>query len=137
MRRFQEDAAPLSSQINLTPLIDMVFILLIFFIVTSKFTKESGVDVSRPEASTATSNDQANIVVGITAQGEVWIDGQAVAMGSVRAQIERLHAANPKGAVILVVDKATPTGVTVEVLDHARLAGASNVSIAASPKGGQ
>lgn len=137
MRRLQEDAAPLSSQINLTPLIDMVFILLIFFIVTSKFTKESGVDVSRPEASTASSQEQANIVVGITAQGEVWIDGQAVAMGSVRAQIERLHAANPKGAVILVVDKAAATGITVEVLDHARLAGVSNVSIAASPKGGR
>lgn len=137
MRRFQEDSAPLSSQINLTPLIDMVFILLIFFIVTSKFTKESGVDVSRPEAATASSKEQANIVVGITNQGEVWIDGRAVAMGSVRAQIERLHAANPKGSVILVADKAAPTGITVEVLDHARLAGVENVSIAASPKGGR
>lgn len=137
MRRFQEDSAPLSSQINLTPLIDMVFILLIFFIVTSKFTKESGVDVSRPEAASASDQAQANIVVGITAQGEVWIDGQAIAMGSVRAQIERLHAANPKGSVILVADKAAPTGITVEVLDHARLAGVANVSIAAKPRGAQ
>lgn len=137
MRRSQQEGAPLSSQINLTPLIDMVFILLIFFIVTSKFTKESGVDVSRPEAASATPQEQANIVVGITASGEVWIDNQAIAMGSVRAQIERLHAANPKGSVILVADKAAPTGITVEVLDHARLAGVSNVSIAASPKGGR
>lgn len=127
----------MASQINLTPLIDMVFILLIFFIVTSKFTKESGVDVSRPEAATASSKDQANIVVGITANGEVWIDNQAIPMGSVRAQIERLHAANPKGSVILVVDKAAPTGTTVEVLDHARLAGVANVSIAATPAGGR
>lgn len=137
MRRTREASVPLSSQINLTPLIDMVFILLIFFIVTSKFTKESGVDVSRPEAASATAQEQANIVVGITATGEVWIDNQAVAMGSVRAQIERLHAANPKGAVILVADKSAPTGITVEVLDHARLAGVSNVSIAANPKGGR
>lgn len=137
MRRGSNSEVPLSAQVNLTPLIDMVFILLIFFIVTSKFSKESGVDVSRPEAQSATPQEIANIMVGIEANGEVWIDGQNVAIASLRAHIESLHALNPEGAVIIIADRKAPTGLTVQVLDHARLAGVSNVSIAAKPRGAQ
>ncbi|MCG8124929.1 MAG: biopolymer transporter ExbD, partial [Candidatus Thiodiazotropha taylori] len=84
--------------INLTPLIDMVFILLIFFMVTSSFVKETGVEVDRPSAATATMKQQAAILIGVTHKGEVWIDKRRVDVRAVRANVERLHAENPEGA---------------------------------------
>jgi len=127
---------PAQPRLELTPLIDMVFILLIFFMVTSSFVKESGVDVSRPEAETATTRETANIIITVTADGDIWMR-ERVAAAEVRARVERLHAENPGGAVVIVADERTDTGVTVEVLDEARLAGAARVSIAATrPSGG-
>jgi biopolymer transport protein ExbD len=125
---------PVSSRLNLTPMIDMVFILLIFFVVTSSFVKESGVDVSRPEAQTAVLQERATIMIAVTQAGEVWIDRRQVAPREVRAHVERLRAENPEGAVIIVADEGARTGLTVEVLDQARLAGAANVSIAATSR---
>ena len=115
----------------MTPLIDMVFILLIFFIVTSTFAKESGVDVSRPSAKTAVKKELANILISITPNDEVWIDKRQVDRRAVRANVERLHAENPEGAVIILADKDAKTGLLIEVMDQARLAGVANVSIAA------
>jgi len=103
--------------------------------VTSSFVKEAGVDVSRPEAQTAQPQERANIMIAVTEEGEVWIDRQSVAPREVRAHVERLHAENPEGAVIIVADERTPTGLTVTVLDQARLAGVANVSIAATSPG--
>lgn len=118
--------------INLTPLIDMVFILLIFFMVTSSFVKEPGVDVDRPSAATATIKQQAAILIGVTDKGEVWIDKRRVDIRAVRANVERLHAENPEGAVVIMADREAPTGVVIRVLDQSRLAGVESVSIAAS-----
>lgn len=120
--------------LNITPMLDVVFIILIFFVVTSSFVKESGVDVSRPSASTTERKERGNIMVGITANDTVWIDKRQVDIRAVRANIERLHAENPEGAVVIQADRDARTGVLVQVLDQSRLAGVNNVSIAASPQ---
>lgn len=119
------------SEINMTPMLDIVFIMLIFFVVTASFLKETGVDVSRPQASTAVRKEHGNILVGITASDEVWIDRRRVDIRAVRANIERLRAENPEGAVVIQADKAAKTGLLVQVIDQARMAGVADVSIAA------
>jgi biopolymer transport protein ExbD len=119
------------AEINMTPLIDMVFILLIFFIVTTSFVKETGVDVSRPSAKTAVKKEHANILIAIKQNGEVWMDKRQVDRRAVRANVERMHAENPEGSVIILADKEAKTGLLIEVMDQARLAGVANVSIAA------
>ena len=119
------------AEINMTPLIDMVFILLIFFIVTTSFVKETGVDVSRPSAKTAVKKDLANIMIAITASGAINMDGRTIDRRAVRANVERMHAENPEGSVIILADKDAKTGLLIEVMDQARLAGIANVSIAA------
>jgi|TARA_B110000495_G_C22892792_1_gene520782 biopolymer transport protein ExbD len=119
------------AEINMTPLIDMVFILLIFFIVTTSFVNETGVDVNRPSAETAVNKELANIMVAITSSGQINIGGRVVDRRAVRANIERLHAENPEGSVIIIADKDAKTGLLIEVMDQARLAGIANVSIAA------
>lgn len=119
------------AEINMTPLIDMVFILLIFFIVTTSFVNETGVDVNRPSAETAVNKELANIMVAITSSGQINIGGRVVDRRALRANIERLHAENPEGSVIIIADKDAKTGLLIEVMDQARLAGIANVSIAA------
>ena len=118
--------------LNITPMLDIVFIILIFFVVSTSFVKESGVDVSRPSASTAERKERGNIMIGITADNAVWIDKREVDIRAVRANIERLHAENPEGAVVIQADSDARTGILVQVIDQSRLAGVSDVSIAAS-----
>ena len=131
MRNRHTNDQDVASNVNLTPLIDMVFILLIFFLVTASFTKESGIEVNRPSASTATREEQGSLIIGINEIGEIWIDSQRVDERSVRAHVERLTAQNPEGTVIIMADKQSNTGITIDVLDQVRLAGVTNVSIAA------
>ena len=122
--------------INMTPMLDIVFIMLIFFIVTASFVKESGIDVQRPSAVTSESKEQASIVVAISESGEIWIDKRAVDVRSVRANIERLRAENPQGSVVIQADKNSTNGLLVQVMDAARQAGVENVSIATLLPGG-
>ena len=117
--------------INMTPLIDMVFILLIFFIVTTSFVRETGVDVDRPEASTATSRENAALLLGIGADGRVFLEGEELDIRNVKARMERFLADEPSGSVVIIADKTCPTGITVTVLDSCRMAGVKNVSVAA------
>ncbi|MES0872773.1 ExbD/TolR family protein [Sinimarinibacterium thermocellulolyticum] len=124
------------AQIDLTPMLDMSFILLIFFIVTTSFVKEAGIDVSRPSAATAERKERGNILIAIRANGEIWIDKRVVDKRAVRATVERLHAENPEGSVVIIADKSSETGTLVEVMDQVRLAGVFNVSIAADQSGG-
>jgi biopolymer transport protein ExbD len=119
------------AEINMTPLIDMVFILLIFFIVTTSFVKETGVDVNRPTAKTAVKKERANILISIKPNGEIWMDKRQIDRRAVRANVERMHAENPEGSVIILADEDAKTGLLIEVMDQARLAGVSSVSIAA------
>jgi biopolymer transport protein ExbD len=120
------------ASIDLTPLMDIVFIMLIFFIVTTSFLKESGVDISRPSANTAERKERGNILIAITANDEVWIDKRRVDIRAVRANVERLKAENPEGSVVIQADKESKNGLLVQVMDQARLAGVANVSIAAT-----
>jgi biopolymer transport protein ExbD len=130
-------AADDEAEINMTPMLDIVFIMLIFFIVTTSFVKEAGIDVNRPSAQTAETQERGNILIAIRSTGEVWIDKRQVDVRAVRANVERLHAENPEGAVVIIADKESHTGILVEVMDQVRLAGVHNVSIAADDPSGQ
>ncbi len=129
-RRSNRSTTEQTSDIDMTPMLDIVFIMLIFFIVTTSFVKESGIDVNRPTAQTATRKEQGNIIVAIKANGDVWIDKRQVDIRAVRANIARLHAENPLGSVVIAADKDTKVKVLTQVMDQIRLAGISNASIA-------
>lgn len=119
------------SAVDLTPMLDVVFIMLIFFIVTASFVKEAGIDVNRPDAATAERKEKGNILVAISAEGQIWIDRRQVDPRALRANIERMHAENPNGAVVIQADEESKNKLLVQVMDAARLAGVKNVSIAA------
>jgi biopolymer transport protein ExbD len=119
------------SNLDLTPMMDIVFIMLIFFIVTTSFVKETGVDINRPNAETAERDEKGNILVAITATNEIWIDKRRVDLKAVRANIERLKIEYPEGSVIIQADKESRSGLLVEAMDQIRLAGVQNISIAA------
>lgn len=125
---FQEEEA---EEINMTPMLDVVFIMLIFFIVTASFVKEAGIDVNRPEAATAVKKQRANILVAISDRGEIWINKRQVDIRAVQANIERLKAENPQGSVVIQADKKATTEMLIKVMDASRAAGAFDVSIAA------
>jgi len=133
--RYKNSRRTRTVELNMTPLIDMVFILLIFFLVTTSFVKESGVDVQRPIASTATLKKKVNMLIGVTREGLIYIAGQTVDIRSVRGQVEKFLADNPEASVVVVADKASQTGTVIQVLDACRLAGAKNISIAAQKAG--
>jgi len=124
--RGEEDAG-----IDMTPMLDIVFIMLIFFIVTTSFVKEAGVDVSRPSAETAEQQDRAHIMIAITENDEVWIDRRQVDIRSVRANVERLRAESPEGTVVVQADGSSKTGLLVQVMDQVRLAGVMDIALAA------
>jgi biopolymer transport protein ExbD len=126
-----------TAEVNMAPLIDLVFLLLIFFMVTTSFVKETGVDVQRPQASTATLKEAGNILVGVSSEGKIFLESKEIDVRSVRAHVERSLAENPEGAVVIVADKESNTGVVIQVMDQCRLAGAENVSIAASRTDGE
>jgi len=119
------------ADIDITPMLDVVFIMLIFFIVTSTFVKEAGIDVNRPQAATAVKKAKANILIAIDANDNIWIDRRQVDIRSVRPNIERLHAENPQGSVVIQADKESKTDTLIQVMDASRQAGVFNVSIAA------
>ncbi len=128
-RHTNNDSA--EADIDLTPMLDVVFIMLIFFVVTTSFIKESGVEVNQPRADTAQQQDQANILIAIRPNGEIWIDGRAVDVRAVRANVERLRAEFPEGQVVVQGDREAQIGLLVKVMDQVRLAGITNVAIAA------
>ncbi len=122
------------SNIDITPMLDVVFIMLIFFIVTATFVKESGIDVNRPDAATAVKKDKANILIAINSANEIWMDRRQVDIRSVRANIERMYAENPQGSVVIQADQESNTKALISVMDAARSAGVYNVAIAAQEK---
>ncbi|HAL84732.1 MAG TPA: biopolymer transporter ExbD [Rhodobiaceae bacterium] len=127
--RQEEDA-----DIDITPMLDIVFIMLIFFIVTATFVKESGIDVTRPDAETAVKQNRVAILIAIRDNNEVWINRRQVDLASVRANVEKLHAENPQGGAVIQADREAETGVLVEIMDQVRLAGVGAISIAAEEK---
>ena len=123
-------AAEDETQVDITPMLDVVFIMLIFFIVTSTFVKESGVDVTRPDAETAVKTDALTIQIGITANNQIWFDKRLVDKRAVRANLEKGLAESPGAAVIIVADALSNTEALIDVMDQARLAGAQSISVA-------
>jgi biopolymer transport protein ExbD len=120
-------------EINLTPMLDVVFIMLIFFIVTASFVKEAGIDVNRPDAPvTETKPEDANILIVVDANDDIWIDRRIIDPRAVRANIERLHAENPQGSVVIQPNKRSTNKLLVTIMDSARSAGVYNISIADS-----
>ncbi len=119
------------NEINLTPMLDVVFIMLIFFIVTASFIKEAGIDVDRPDAPTAESQDDAAILIAISAGDEIWIDRRQTDPNAVRGMIERLHAENPKGSIVIQADEESTNEMLVVVMEAAKQAGVTNVAISA------
>ena len=117
--------------VDITPMLDVVFIMLIFFIVTATFIKEAGIDVDKPAAATAVVQEQANILVAIDANDNVWINRRQVDVRSVRSIIERLHAENPKGTVVIQADRESRNNTLVQVMDASRRAGVYDIALAA------
>nr|AGH13430.1 biopolymer transport protein [uncultured bacterium] len=132
MKRSFSNLTPVAEEgeIDITPMLDVVFIMLIFFIVTASFVKESGIEVNRPDASTAQSKPRANILIGISDMNEIWINKRRVDASQVRANIERMHAENPQGTVVIQADEDATTKTLVAVMDAARQAGVYDVSLA-------
>jgi biopolymer transport protein ExbD len=121
------------SEVNVTPLLDVVFIMLIFFIVTASFIKETGIDLARFDAPMTQQSDSTskNILIAIDANGRLWINNRPVSLDALRPNIERLHAENPTAKVIVVADPESSNGLLVQVIDSARQTGVSDVSLAA------
>ncbi|GAL07598.1 ExbD/TolR family protein [Photobacterium aphoticum] len=132
-RRYSSDSSD-EAAIDMTPMLDIVFIMLIFFIVTTSFVKEAGIDVNRPSANTAQTVKKGNIMVAVGASGDVWVDKRRVEVDAVRANIERLRAESPDGAVVIQADEEAKSGVVVKVMDQIRMAGVQSISIAATNK---
>jgi len=119
-------------EINMGPLVDMVFLLLIFFVVTTSFVKETGIEVNRATAASAELKERGTIMVGVSEGGEVYYDGKKVDVRSVRGLVERALAEDPQAGVVVVADQGSETGVVIRVMDQCRLAGATGVSLAAN-----
>jgi biopolymer transport protein ExbD len=120
-----------SEEINLTPMLDVVFIMLIFFIVTATFIKEAGIQVERPDTTTADTQDDAAILIAISSNDEIWIDRKEREPQAIRGIIERLHAENPKGSIVIQADEESTNENLVMFMEAAKAAGVSNISIAA------
>jgi biopolymer transport protein ExbD len=129
---FQSKVDVDESGVDITPMIDVVFIMLIFFIVTATFIKEAGIDVDKPEAATAVVQEKASILVAIDAEDRVWINRRQVDVRAVRSIIERLHAENPKGTVVIQADSNSRNEMLVKVMDASRRAGVYDIALAAN-----
>lgn len=128
-RRRLADATEESSEVNLTPMLDVVFIMLIFFIVTTSFIKESGVEIERPESSAATPRADVQVLVAITPEGAVWVDGEPVDIHRVGTLVSGL--VSDDGSAVIQADRNATTGVLIEVMDRLRDAGVEQVAVAA------
>ena len=133
MRDFlaESDAEGDSNEIDLTPMLDVVFIMLIFFIVTATFVKEAGVEVERPAATTAERQDLANILIALTPDDQIWLDGDRIDERDLATAVKRLHAENPQGSVVIQADRASTHKTLRVVMDAVQQAGVPQVAVAA------
>ena len=122
------------AEINMTPMLDIVFIMLIFFIVTAAFVKEAGVQVNRPEASHSMQKPRTSILIAVTENDQVWINRRRVEIKALRTTIEKLHSENPRGTIVIQADQRAKAGLTLEVMDAIKQAGIQEITIAAIRK---
>ena len=121
-------------EINITPMLDVVFILLIFFIVTANFIKEPGLEVNRPDSETAEPTENAAILIAVGNAGEIYLDGRRIDKRQVKANVVRLLAENPQGSVVIQADEKATADTIMAVMDGAREAGVYNISLASEPQ---
>jgi len=122
--------------IDLAPMLDFTINLLIFFIITTSFIKEAGITVFKPEALTAENRASGNLLIAIRENGEIWMDRRRIDLRDVRPQMERLHIERPDDTVVIIADRNSNAGSVAKVMDEVRLAGITEISIAADPAGG-
>jgi biopolymer transport protein ExbD len=131
MRRFRHSTtSETASSVDISPLIDVVFLLLIFFIVTTVFVKETGVEISKPRAASSQDLDKRSILLAVTSEGRVWHGGREIGNDGVRAVVAALLEEDPESPVVIRADASATTDATVRVIDAAKLAGAVSVSLA-------
>ena len=121
-------------EIGLTPMLDIVFIMLIFFIVSTSFVKEPGIDPQRPRAETADAKTRGNILIAISPADAIWMNKKRIQLTDVRPLVEAAVAENPESSVVIVADRQASTGMVIDLMDRARVAGVANVSLAAEPE---
>ncbi len=132
MRKFLSSAKDdEEASVEITPMLDVVFIMLIFFIVTATFVKQAGIEINQPQAATAVVQERANILIAIDANNRIWIDRREVDFRALRPNIERLHAENPRGSIVIQADRDSTNEALVQVMDAARRAGVFDIAIAA------
>lgn len=119
------------AQIDLTPMLDVTFIMLIFFIVTTSFVKEAGLDVRKPEAMTTEAKIRASIMIAVSETGQVWMQKRQIELDAVRPLVEAAKSENPEGSAMIIADRGAPAGVVIAVMDQARLGGVTDIAIAA------
>ena len=124
-----------SVELNIAPLIDMIFILLIFFLVTTSFVKESGVEVQRAEARSAKVQEQTTVIISVTEDNVLYMEGHPIDVRRVRGAMERIMMDTPNPSVVIAADRNSRSGKVIQVLDSCRLAGVDDVSVAASQPG--
>jgi biopolymer transport protein ExbD len=122
--------------IDLAPMLDFTINLLIFFIITTSFIKEPGVQVEKPFASTAVNDPLGNLLIAVRESGEIWMDRREVEVRDIRLMIERFHIERPDDSVVIIADRDSEAGIVAEVMDMVRAGGIDNVSIAAVAPGG-
>ncbi len=122
------------TEINITPMLDIVFIMLIFFIVTTSFVKETGISPKKPVAQTAESKPRANILIGVDLDGRIWINNRQMQVNQVRQLIEDAVNETPESSVVLIADQESPTGVLIDVMDQVRLGGIIEIAVSAEPE---
>jgi len=118
-------------EINITPMLDIVFIMLIFFIVTTSFTQETGAIIIRPQAEQAVALLHGTILIGIRPNDEIWMAKREIDLRDVRQMVERARAENPEGGVVIIADRGSRIGMVTQVMDQVRLAGVHDISISA------
>ena len=128
MRKHSQAAE--EAEVDITPMLDIVFIMLIFFIVTASFVKESGIEVNRPDSQTSIPSEQESILIIVKQSGEVMLQRRQIDPRAVRANVERLRAENPKAGVVIQADKAAKIGLTTQVIDSVRQAGVRDYVVA-------
>jgi len=119
------------AEINMAPLIDMIFILLIFFLVTTSFVKQSAVEIQRPTARSAEKKEKINLMVEVSKDGIIFIEGKHMDIRSLRSRMKRFAAETPGGTVLIAADRQSQTGLVINILDQCRMAGIDNISVAA------
>ncbi len=133
LRRLKDED---ETEINITPMLDIVFIMLIFFIVTTSFVKEPGIDPQRPPAQTAQEQSRGNVLIAISSTGEIWMDKRAVELAEIRAMVEAILSENPESSAVIIADEEADSGVLMDLMDQIQLGGIGSISIAAEPGSG-